>query len=96
MLRKTEEAKFCLRKECVNRMGRFYRENPNEWDRNTTGRQRRSSKSVTSSRDYKWSDVVGPGCSRGDHEAWGGGRGAGPASGEPGKTLFSVLPTKYN
>lgn len=41
MLHRTEEAKFSLRKERVKYLGRFYRENPNEQNRNTTGRKGR-------------------------------------------------------
>ena len=35
----------------------------------------RSPESTAASRDYKWSDVAGRGCSCGDHKAWGAGEG---------------------
>lgn len=39
MLHRTEEAKFSLRKECVNCPDRLYKENTNEQNRHTTDGQ---------------------------------------------------------
>lgn len=70
----------------MNCLGRFYRENPNEWNRNTTGRQVLG----TTSGLMWWDQGVHVGIMKL------GGAGAGPASGEPGKTCSLFFPLSTN